>query len=81
MRYQSMENVMGVLPDRFGDDQWSTAWDLAEYFHSIFLRINKTMAYFFTKAVRTFDSPPFQLDRFGQCRLHLSLSGFALLIR
>jgi len=76
-----MQNVMRVLPDGLGDDQRRAAGNHAKDFHSIFLRINKTMSDFFAKTMRTLDCPAFQLDRFDQRSLHYKLSGFAFLIR
>ena len=75
-----MQNVMRVLPDGLGNDQRCAARNLAKDFHSIFLRINKTMSHFLTKTMRALDRPAFQFERFVQRTLHCKLSGFAFLI-
>ena len=53
MRDKTVQDVMAVLPDRFGDDERCVDRDFPEHFHPIFLAVDETVLFFGIEGVGT----------------------------
>ena len=72
---------MGVLPNRFGNNQWSLGVDVRKNLHPFFLRANKAMAFFLFVAMGTTKLVAAGPHGFRQSLLHFMLGSPAILIR
>ena len=74
MRDESGEQMVGVLPNRFGDDHGRFGMNLAKRFHALFLRADETVFLLGVVFVTSRDRVALGIDGLGQQGLHLLLS-------
>lgn len=80
MREQSVENVMAVLPDAFGDDERRVRVKLAKDLHAHLLRIDEAVAPGLVERMRADDGPALGLERLDEDGFHRGLGGPAFLV-
>ena len=80
MRHESMKQVMGVLPYRFGDNQWCVRIQLGENIHALLLRSNESVSLLFFKSVGSLQLVTTCSHRLSQRLLHFLLRCPAILI-
>lgn len=81
MGQETVKDVVGVLPHRFGDDERGIARDLAKDLHAVLLRIDETVTDGLAKRVCPLERPPLGLDGAAERALHLPLGSLALPVR
>jgi len=70
---QAMQDVMAVLPNRFGDYERRRGRNILEDRHAIFLRIDETVLFRGIKRMAALDSKAKTVDRFGDGGFHSGL--------
>src|SRR5439155_14670845 len=66
MGQQSTKNVMTILPDAFGDDEWGIRIEFAKNFHAHLLGIDEAMLLFLVERMRADNVPAFGFKGFGE---------------
>ena len=73
MRSEACEDVMRILPHRFGDDQRAIGIKPAKNFESHFLRIDEAVLFLFVVGIGALNFVAFALDGAGKQLLHAGL--------
>ena len=75
MRNQTVQQVVGILPDRFGDDQRRVRVQGPENFHAHFLRIDEPVLFRGVIGMGAHGRPALGFERAGEGGFHLRLGG------
>lgn len=77
---EAVEDVMGVLPDGFGNDQRGVLRDLAEDLHAVLLGVDEAVFLDRVARVGALDFVAFAGEAFGEFFFHGFLLGPAFLV-
>ena len=77
---ETVENVVAVLPDGFGDNERRLRGNVAEDLHAILLTVDEAVATNGVEGMGALEGPAFLSEDVGDLLFHRELGSFALLV-
>ncbi len=77
---QTLQEMVAILPDRLGNDDWRILRDIAEDLHAVLLAVDETVAPLGVESVSAANFAAFFLDGLDQQSLHGLLGFLAFLV-